>query len=206
MAELYGFAASPDEAEILMNAGVKVIQYRNKSEDHQEMVRSVKEILSRSAGHPDVKIIVNDSLQAALDSGAHGVHLGQDDGDYREICSRCSILVGVSIDTVEEALEAQEAGASYIGAGAVFGSETKPEAPYMGLPLLRDICAAVNLPVSAIGGITLNRVDEICAAGAAYVCVISDINGHPDPSERVREYLERLKDLESKKESVYESC
>ena len=88
----------------------------------------------------------------------------------------------------------EQAGAHYVGAGAVYGSVTKPEAPTMGLPLLRDICRTVSVPVSAIGGIRYETPDEIIGAGAGYVCVISDIHDHPDPAGRARRYLRYLKE------------
>ena len=196
MAELYGFASSPAQARTLMGAGVKIIQYRNKEQDHRAVVSGVTEVMALAAGYPGLTIIVNDSLEAALESGAYGVHLGQEDGDFRRICRdyRETLTIGVSVDTVEEALDAEQAGAHYVGAGAVYGSVTKPEAPTMGLPLLRDICRTVGVPVSAIGGIRYETLDEIIDAGTGYVCVISDINDHPDPAGRARRYLRYLKE------------
>ncbi|MDC7235324.1 MAG: thiamine phosphate synthase [Spirochaetales bacterium] len=194
MAELYGFASSPEEAVPLLKAGVKIIQYRNKVQTHKEIVNSVKELIRMASSFRDVKIIVNDSLEAALESGADGVHLGQDDGDSKEVCS-CygdQLIIGVSIDTVEEALEAQKHGVSYIGAGAVYGSRTKKDAPFMGVPLLTEICSTVDIPVSAIGGISFDTLDEVLAAGAEYVCVISDINNADDPEKRAGQYINRM--------------
>lgn len=198
MAELYGFTKDPDHAVLLMKAGVPLIQYRNKEQNHSQVVDSVRTIMKIAVKYPASRIIVNDSLSAAMESGAHGVHLGQDDGDFNTICRDYGdkLLIGVSIDTVEEALEAEKAGAHYIGAGAVYGSQTKPEAPFMGIPLLRDICRAVSVPVSAIGGITLEKVHDVLQAGASYICVISDINDQSDPCRRIKEYqkiMERMK-------------
>lgn len=194
MAELYGFASSMEEACPLLEAGVRIIQYRNKFQSHDEIISSVKTLLNLSSQFKDIKIIVNDSLDAAIESGAHGVHLGQDDGDYKKICREYGrkLIIGVSIDTVEEALEAEKAGAHYIGAGAVYGSQTKKDAPYMGIPLLTKICSAVNLPVSAIGGISLDRLDEIMDTGAEYICVISDINNNENPTKRAESYLKKM--------------
>ena len=177
-----------------MKAGGKIIQYRNKIENHDDQVSSVKEILAAADSFDDVKIIVNDSLEVALESGAHGVHLGQDDGDFKSICRDYwqRLIIGVSIDNVPEAIEAEKAGAHYIGAGAVYGSDTKPEAPFMGVPLLRDICRSVSVPVSAIGGITFEKLDEILDAEVGFVCVISDINAHTDPIARAKQYLNKL--------------
>ncbi|QEN08106.1 thiamine phosphate synthase [Oceanispirochaeta crateris] len=196
MAELYGFASNLEEAQMLMAAGVSVIQYRNKGQDHDSLVSTVKKIMTHSHSYPHVQIIVNDSLEAALESAAHGVHLGQDDGDYKSICKQYAqkLMIGVSVDTVQEAIEAEQAGAHSIGAGAVFGSLTKPEAPHMGVPLLKEICRSVSVPVSAIGGITLENLDEVMQAGASYICVISDIMGRDEPELRIQEYLKKLEE------------
>ena len=201
MAELYGFASSIDEARLLLEAGVPIVQYRNKGQDRRDVVTAVRTIMTMAVNYPDVRIIVNDSIEAAVESGAHGVHLGQDDGNVRQICReyRDRLIIGVSIDTVDEALDAERAGAHYIGAGAVYGSFTKPEAPTMGVPLLRSICQSVRIPVSAIGGITYDRLDEIIDAGAGYVCVLSDINNHADPIARARCYITHLKEREHEK-------
>ncbi len=200
MAELYGIAANVKEACVLMDQGVKMIQYRNKYQSHSDVVRSVKEILQYSGCHDHVNVIVNDSLEAALASGAHGVHLGQDDGDAESVCRHYGgdLIIGVSVDSVEEAVMAQNLGASYLGAGAVYGSETKPEAPLMGVSLLEDICRNVTLPVCAIGGITLEKTEEIYNAGASFICAVSDISNHANPSERIGEYQKILEELNEK--------
>jgi len=198
MAEVYGFASSLQEAKLLLDNGIRLIQFRNKSLSEVESLWVAKRIVDLANCYQGARVIINDKVSLALETGAHGVHLGQDDGDYpsliRELKGR--LHVGVSIDTVEEALEAQEAGADYIGAGAVFGSQTKPEAPYMGLGLLKDICDSVHCPVSAIGGITLESLPLVLKAGAHFICVISDINNHPDPPERIRGYLQTLEEYQ----------
>ena len=149
MAELYGFASDVQEALMLMNAGVRVIQYRNKSQGTSDIVSTVKTIMTHSVHYPHVRIIVNDSVDAALASAAHGVHLGQEDGDYKSICKKYGdkIQIAVSVDSVEEAIEAEQAGVHSIGAGAVYGSMTKPGSPFYGnpssqgnLPLRFDTC------------------------------------------------------------------
>lgn len=196
MAELYGFASNIKEAALLFENGVTLVQFRNKVLQGQDLIREAGEMQILSEKYPGGRLIVNDSMEIALAAGAWGVHLGQDDGDFRNLCREYKgrLKIGVSIDTVEEAREAVAAGADYIGAGAVFGSETKPEAPYMGIELLTDICVAVSCPVSAIGGITLENLPEVLKAGPEYICVISDIHKHPQPELRIKEYLQILKE------------
>lgn len=197
-AELYGFASHPEEAEMLLENGVSLIQFRNKAARGDEYSALARRVVHSARDYPNARIIVNDDIRTALEAGAYGVHLGQDDGDFREICRRYKgrLQIGVSVDTVSEALEAQAAGADSIGAGAVFGSRTKPDAPYMGLSLLQNICRAVSVPVSAIGGITLENLPGVLEAGAAYICVISDIHGSADPRERIAAYQHLIQTTE----------
>lgn len=196
MAELYGFASTLKEAALLFDQGVTLVQFRNKELQGARAVEEARKMAELSRRYPGGRLIVNDDIETALAAGAWGVHLGQDDGDFRSLLKRYShrLQIGVSIDTVEEALEAEAAGADYIGAGAVFGSQTKPEAPFMGTELLGKICRAVSCPVSAIGGITLENLPEVLREGPEYICVISDIHKQQDPAKRIGEYLTVLKE------------
>jgi thiamine-phosphate pyrophosphorylase len=123
---------------------------------------------------------VNDRLDVALAAGADGVHLGQDDLPLRDalrIRASQRLMIGVSTHSLVQAEAAAREGADYIGFGPVFATRTKPNPePATGLDRLREVCAAVSLPVVAIGGITLATVDAVAATGASAAAVIAAVD------------------------------
>jgi len=180
--DVVGEAAPADEAlgawaGELLAAGPCCLQLRGKrlSVAAQQAVALTLGGLCRAAGVP---LCVNDRLDVALAVGADGVHLGQDDlplADARRL-ARGRLFIGVSTHDVGQARAAVAAGADYIGLGPIFGTRTKhsPD-PVVGLEVLRQVAAEVHVPVVAIGGITLETVDEVAAAGATAVAVIAEI-------------------------------
>ena len=158
-------------AERAIADGATVVQLRLKDAATAEVV-SVGEpivVACRSAG---VAFVVNDDVEAALRLGADGVHLGRDDRGA-ERAREAGLLLGLSASSVEEAWAAEAAGASYVGAGPVWATPSKPDA---GLPLgldgLAAICGAVAAPVVAIGGVDASNAADCVRAGAAGVAVI----------------------------------
>lgn len=138
--------------------------------------------------------IVNDRVDVALLADADGAHVGQEDLPYREVRRLLgpNKLIGVSTHTVDEARAAEAAGADYIGFGPMFPTATKLDTrPVQTLDRLREVRAAVSLPIVAIGGITADRVAVVRAAGADTVAVIGAIVSAPDPKAATRE-LKRL--------------
>jgi thiamine-phosphate pyrophosphorylase len=122
---------------------------------------------------------------------ADGVHLGQDDlpvGPARKVLGS-EKLIGISTHSLDQALEAQAAGADYIGFGPLFGTATKDAGPAQGVERLRIVRGAVSIPVLAIGGISHRNVAEAMAAGADGVAVISAVLGAPDITAAVREMV-----------------
>lgn len=159
-----------DDVEVARRAvaeGATVVQLRAKGVSTEELV---------ARGRPfrdlDATFVVNDDLDAALALGADGVHLGRSDtGIDRALAG--GLLVGRSAASVEEALDAEWEGASYVGAGPVWETPSKPDAdPAIGLDGLRAICAAVAIPVVAIGGIDASSAAACVRAGAEGVAVI----------------------------------
>ncbi|WP_053228038.1 thiamine phosphate synthase [Spirochaeta cellobiosiphila] len=193
--QLYTVASNIEEAQLFFESGVNLVQLRNKELSEQELLVVAKQVVELSHKYKSSQIIINDNIDIALKSKAYGVHLGQDDGDIPYLCKSYGkeLVIGVSVDNVEEAREAESWGAHYIGAGAVFGSLTKPEAPHIGLATLKDICKSVQVPVSAIGGIKLSLLNKVLEAGAQYICVISDINQSTNRKLQIREYLNQIR-------------
>lgn len=159
-----------------LRGGSTFVQLRDKQASTDELVAQAKAIipLCRQAGVP---FVVNDDVEAARLSGADGVHVGQSD----EACedARAALgadaIVGVSVQTVEQALVAQAAGASYLGVGAVFSTSTKTDAAEVSLSELASICEAVDIPVVAIGGIGEKTLPALAGTGIDGVAVVSAI-------------------------------
>ena len=167
----------------------RLLQYRNKPADRALRRHQLAALrpLCRDAGVP---LIVNDDLDLAIEVGADGVHLGEDDG--AATAARAALgehaLIGVSCyDSLARARDAAHAGASYLAFGAFFPSTTKPNARRATPDLLRD-SAALGLPRVAIGGITPDNACSLVEAGADMLAVISGVFDAPDPVAAARAY------------------
>ena len=169
----------PGILDAALRGGVTMVQYREKSATTRQMIEEAGELcaLCRAAG---VSFIVNDRLDIALAVGADGLHVGQDDMPVRlaRVLLGPGKILGVSANNPAEALDAVAGGADYIGASPVFATPTKPDAPKpLELSGLRQVAAAVSVPVVAIGGINAQNAASVIDAGAAGVAVVSAIVG-----------------------------
>lgn len=173
--------------------GATFVQLREKGAATEELVALAKDLLPlcRAARVP---LVVNDDVEAAALSGADGVHVGQGDAACAEARRRLGprAIVGVSVQTVEQALAAQAAGASYLGVGAVFATSTKPDAQAVPLEELRAICRAVSIPVVAIGGIDASALSRLTHTGIAGVAVVSALFAASDIEAAARELARSL--------------
>jgi len=179
--------------------GASIIQFREKEMSTRKMVE-VGLALRALTHEKGVPLIVNDRLDVALAVEADGVHVGQD--DMPAILARKLIgpekILGVSAANLAEALEAEKAGADYLGVGPVFATATKPDAgPAIGLEMLREIIEHVSIPVVAIGGINHRNVADVIRAGADGVAVISAVVAAPDIAEAARRLRERIEEARS---------
>lgn len=179
------------QVECALKGGVTCVQLREKNLPEAEFLAEAKEIgvLCRSYGVP---FIINDNVEIALACGADGVHVGQSDMEAGRVRAAVGegMMIGVSARTVEEALTAQRAGADYLGVGAVFSTSTKLDAEAVSRQTLRDICAAVDIPVAAIGGISKDNILELSGTGINGVALVSAIFGAEDIEGRCRELKE----------------
>lgn len=171
-----------EAAKRAIAGGADVIQLRDKNCGCQEFL-SVGRALRALTKRTKTLFIVNDRLDVALACGADGVHLGQDDmraSVARQIAPP-GFIIGVSVGTVGEAIRAEEEGADYLAISPIFSTDSKKDAgPGRGLEVLREIRQNVSVPVIAIGGINLDNVREVIAAGANGVAVISVVVGSGD--------------------------
>lgn len=189
-----------EEVEKAVRAGVTIVQLREKHMGSDELVSLAKKI-GTVVHRYNVPLIINDDIEAALASGADGVHVGQEDICASEARQRIgsSMILGVSARSAETALEAERCGADYIGAGAVFSTSTKEDAKVMSLDELKRICDSVSIPVVAIGGITEDNIMELSGSGIAGAAVVSAIFAKEDAaasSARLLTLTEKM--LESK--------
>ena len=178
--------------EEAIKGGTSIVQLREKTastKDFYKLALKVKEITSKY----DVPLLINDRIDIALAIDSDGVHIGQDDmpADIaREIIGDDKIL-GVSASTVEEAKKAQMDGADYIGSGAVFPTSTKDDADSVSKPQLKEIVDSIDIPVVAIGGITVENAHTLKGSGIAGFSVVSAIMSAEDPKEA----SEKLKEI-----------
>ncbi|WP_352399925.1 thiamine phosphate synthase [Anaerotignum sp.] len=185
-----------DDVEQALQGGATFVQLREKDASFDEFVEQAKEVKAVCKKH-GVPFVINDNIEVALAVDADGVHVGQSDmeaGSVREKIGPDKII-GVSTRTVEEALLAKERGADYLGVGAIFNTSTKLDASEVSFQELRGICGTVQLPVVAIGGISLDNIEELIGTGIDGVAVVSALFGAKDikkASEELKEKVERV--------------
>ena len=170
-----------EQVEEALRGGATFVQLREKSLDEESFLREAIEIKELCRRY-QVPFVINDNVEIARKVDADGVHVGQSDmeaGDVRELLGEDKLL-GVSAQTVEQAILAERRGADYLGVGAVFHTDSKENADDVSHDTLRDICAAVSIPVIAIGGIGRHNVLELKGSGICGVAVISAIFAQRD--------------------------
>ena len=176
------------QVEEAIRGGATFIQLREKNLDEEQFLREAREVqqLCRSF---QVPFVVNDNVEIAAAIDADGVHVGQSDMEAGDVRARLGHdkIIGVSAQTVEQALLAQERGADYLGVGAVFSTGSKADAVEVSHDTLKEICRAVEIPVIAIGGIGRENVGMLAGSGICGVAVISAVCGAPDIRQAARE-------------------
>ncbi len=176
-----------EQVEAALRGGATCVQLREKELDRAAFLREALELKPICARY-GAPLIINDDVDLALESGADGVHVGQDDADAAEVRRRIGPdkLLGVSAHTVAEALRAEHDGADYLGVGAVFHTGTKTNVSAMSRETLRAICGAVSIPVVAIGGISLDNLPTLAGSGVTGAAVVSAIFAAPDAEAAAR--------------------
>lgn len=184
------------QVEQAILGGVTVVQLREKHTDYETFVALAKEV-KQVTDQYQVPLLINDNLDVALAVDAAGVHVGQEDMAALEVRRRIGDkkVVGVSAQTVEQALAAEKAGADYLGVGAVFPTNSKDDAVKVDFATLRAICQAVQIPVVAIGGITADNMPALQNSGIIGVAVISAIFGQPDVRAAAEQLAARWQDM-----------
>ena len=180
--------------KLAIDLGVKIIQYRDKNVGLSEMLKNaikIRELTKKS----ETIFIVNDNVDVALKSDADGIHIGKEDAKYeyaRKLLP--NKIIGISADNLEESLFAEKNGADYIGLGPIFPTSTKPDAgQIIGIKKLSEIVKLIQIPVIAIGGINLKKLESVLATKVSGVAIISAILGKPNPENEMKNIINKIK-------------
>jgi len=190
------FAAGRDLVRLVREAvlgGVTTVQLRAKDLGTRDFLELASRI-SEQLGKLGVPFLINDRVDISLACGTAGVHLGQDDmplADARRLLGPDK-TIGISVNTLEEAVEAQTLGADYVGLGPIYATTTKDtDLPIVGAEGIRRMHKLIDIPIIAIGGINAGNAADVLRAGAAGVAVVSAILGARDARQAAAELLKR---------------
>lgn len=186
-------------AQMLCDGGSDLIQLRAKNSTPDEIRRMAEKILPVTR-RANVGFVINDHLEIAQAVGADICHLGQEDffdAGFKNVSElrtlNSELLIGLSTHAPEQAQRALDAGADYLAIGPIYATGTKPTAKPVTLDYVRWAAAHVTVPWFAIGGINLQTIDAVLAAGAKRICVVSAILNAPDIAKACVEFQQRLK-------------
>ena len=176
------------QVEEALKGGATFIQLREKELDEEHFLEEAKEIKELCRCY-QVPFVINDNVEIALAVDADGVHVGQSDMEAGDVRAKLGPdkIIGVSAQTVEQAVMAEQNGADYLGVGAVFPTGSKADALEVRHDTLKAICKAVKIPVIAIGGISKENILELSGSGICGIAVISAIFAKDDIEEATRE-------------------
>lgn len=193
---MIGNSTLKEKVEEAILGGATMIQLREKNISEDEYVALAKEIKEVTDKY-NIPLIINDQVDVALACDAAGVHVGQQ--DMAAALARVKIgqekILGVSVQTVEQAILAEKAGADYLGVGSVFPTSTKKDAALVSKETLKAICDSVNIPVVAIGGINEENITQLNGSGIAGISVVSAIFAQKDAqkaAEGLRIQVEKI--------------
>lgn len=176
------------QIEDAVEGGATFIQLREKDLDEKSFLNEAKEIkeLCRKKGVP---FVINDNVEIALQTDADGVHVGQKDMEALDVRAKLGTekIIGVSAQTVEQAILAEKHGADYLGVGSVFTTGTKLDAGHVSYDTLKEICSAVSIPVIAIGGINKDNIKQLAGSGVCGIAVVSAIFAQKNIEDAARQ-------------------
>ena len=176
-----------EQVESALKGGVTCVQLREKELNEETFLQEALEI-SALCKHYGVPFFINDNVEIAVKCCADGIHVGQEDMKASQVRQRVgeNMMIGVSVHSVEEAMEAVKNGADCLGVGAMFSTSTKKDAEVLPKEILRDICTAVDIPVVAIGGIGKSNISQLSGTGVDGVALVSAIFAADDIENECR--------------------
>lgn len=177
-----------EQVEEALEGGVTCIQLREKTLAEDAFLREALE-MKKLCRRYKVPIIINDNVELAIKCGANGIHVGQHDMQANNVRALAGdhMILGVSAQTVEQAIMAEKSGADYLGVGAMFSTATKPDADHVSYDMLKKICHAVSIQVCAIGGISKSNMIELKGTGVDGVALVSSVFAAKNIKEECRE-------------------
>ena len=184
------------QVEKSLKGGVSLVQLREKELSYDDFLNEAYEIKALCKKY-SVPFIINDNVKIAIKCKADGIHIGQKDmiaSDVRKLVGY-DIILGVSAQTVEQAILAEKMGADYLGVGSVFSTSTKTDADSVSLETLKAICDAVSIPVVAIGGITEENLTELKGSGICGVALVSAIYSSHNIEEACKKLYGKIKEV-----------
>jgi thiamine-phosphate pyrophosphorylase len=187
------------QVEKVLKGGATFIQLREKNLDEEHFMEEAKEIQELCRKY-HVPFIINDNVELTAAIDADGVHVGQRDMEAGDVRAKLGPdkIIGVSAQTVQQAVEAEKRGADYLGVGAVFPTGTKEDAVEVGKEVLKEICEAVSIPVVAIGGVGAHNVEELAESGISGIAVISALFAQPDIEQATKDLRSRTEQMLAK--------
>ena len=187
------------QVEKVLKGGATFIQLREKNLDEEHFMEEAKEIQELCRKY-HVPFIINDNVELTAAIDADGVHVGQRDMEAGDVRAKLGPdkIIGVSAQTVQQAVEAEKRGADYLGVGAVFPTGTKEDAVEVGKEVLKEICEAVSIPVVANGGVGAQNVEELAGGGISGIAVISALFAQPDIEQATKDLRSRTEQMLAK--------
>ena len=172
-----------------INGGVTCIQLREKNLPYEQFLKRAL-LIRKICKERNITFIVNDNIKIAIESDADGVHIGQDDLNILETRKLIgNKVLGISAQTVNQAIEAEKYGVDYLGVGAIFATQTKQDASIVAINTLKKISLTVSIPVVAIGGLNLNNIKKLKRSGIKGIAVSSAIFSSNDIENQTRNLL-----------------
>ncbi len=185
-----------EQVEAALKGGVSCVQLREKDLDDQEFLKEAKEISALCKAYK-VPFFINDNVEIAIRCQADGIHVGQEDMEANKVREKVGpdMMIGVSVHSVEEALEAVKNGADCLGVGAMFSTSTKKDVNLLAKETLKAICDTVDVPVVAIGGINKSNIMELSGSGVDGVALVSAIFSADDIEEECRRLRKQSEEM-----------
>jgi len=188
-----------EDVKAAIKAGVKIVQYRETHASTKDMVKEASKL--KELCKDKAILLINNRIDIALAINANGVHLGQDDMPYgtARLLLGYDKIIGITAHNVEEAIEAENLGADYVGASPIFETKTKLDAgKAAGLQLLKDIKENIKIPIVAIGGIDLDNLQSVIESGADSAVAMSAVIPKDNVEEECRKFINVIKSTKSK--------
>ena len=184
------------KVEEALKGGATLLQLREKDKSTRGYIELAKKVHILTKKY-NVPLIIDDRIDVAIAVGSEGVHLGQEDmpvATARKTLGE-NFIIGATAKTVDQALEATESGADYLGVGAIYPTTTKVKTVLTSTDTLQEICAAVSIPVNAIGGLNKENTHILKGTGIAGICVVSAIMKAENPRKETKALLSIAKEL-----------